>query len=108
MIGLVTQASAQVEKLSGPRMGVTMVTPGILASVIRGDIGLFDRDEISEEWQGNAGQYGAAMFQYGWQFESRFADGGDIVGIVEWIALVGGMEKDFSTVIIFNGRTKNW
>ena len=95
MIGLVTQASAQVEKLSGPRMGVTMVTPGILASVIRGDVGLFDSDELSEEWQGNAGQYGAAMFQYGWQFESRFADGGDIVGIVEWIALVGGMEKGF-------------
>ena len=44
MIGLVTQASAQVEKLSGPRMGVTMVTPGILASVIRGDVGLFDSD----------------------------------------------------------------
>ena len=27
MIGLVTQASAQVEKLSGPRMGVTMDYP---------------------------------------------------------------------------------
>ena len=24
---------------------------------------------------------------------ARFADGGDITGIVEWIALVGGMEK---------------
>jgi hypothetical protein len=31
---------------------------------------------------------------YGWQWESRFADGGgEIVGIVEWIVLVGGMEK---------------
>jgi hypothetical protein len=33
------------------------------------------------------------MSQYGWQWESRFADGGNVTGIVEWIALVGGMEK---------------
>ena len=33
------------------------------------------------------------MSQYGWQWESRFADGGQVTGIVEWIALVGGMEK---------------
>ena len=35
------------------------------------------------------------MSQYGWQWESRFLDGGDVVGIVEWIALVGGMEKGY-------------
>lgn len=32
--------------------------------------------------------------QYGWQWEKRFADnGGDVVGLVEWVALVAGMEK---------------
>lgn len=36
---------------------------------------------------------GAITTLYGWQWESRFADGGDVTGIVEWIALVGGMEK---------------
>ena len=94
LIGITIQTKAQVEKLSGPRIGVTMITPGILASVVRGDVDLFS-NEIQEEWEGIAGKYGAVISQYGWQFESRFADGGDIVGVVEWIALVGGMEKGF-------------
>jgi len=85
-------AEAQIEKLAGPRVGVTMITPGSLASIIRGDVPFFS-DEIREEWTGSTGEYGAAISQYGWQWESRFADGGDITGIVEWIALVGGMEK---------------
>jgi hypothetical protein len=85
-------AEAQIEKLAGPRVGVTMITPGSLASIIRGDVPFFS-DEVREEWTGSTGEYGAAISQYGWQWESRFADGGDVTGIVEWIALVGGMEK---------------
>ena len=85
-------AEAQIEKLAGPRVGVTMITPGSLASIIRGDVPFFS-DEVREEWTGSTGKYGAAISQYGWQWESRFADGGDVTGIVEWIALVGGMEK---------------
>ena len=50
-------------------------------------------DEVRDEWSGATGKYGAVMSQYGWQWESRFADGEKVVGIVEWIALVGGMEK---------------
>jgi len=83
---------AQIEKLAGPRVGVTMITPGSLSSIIRGDVSMFS-DQVREEWTGSTGKYGAAITQYGWQWESRFADGGDITGIVEWIALVGGMEK---------------
>ena len=85
-------AEAQIEKLAGPRVGVTMITPGSLSSIIRGDVSMFS-DEVREEWTGSTGKYGAAITQYGWQWESRFSDGGDITGIVEWIALVGGMEK---------------
>jgi len=85
-------AEAQIEKLAGPRVGVTMITAGSLSSIIRGDVPFFS-DEVREEWTGSTGKYGAAISQYGWQWESRFADGGDITGIVEWIALVGGMEK---------------
>ena len=85
-------AEAQIEKLAGPRVGVTMITSGSLASIIRGDIPFFS-DDVSKEWTGSTGKYGAAISQYGWQWESRFADGGDITGVVEWIALVGGMEK---------------
>ena len=28
----------------------------------------------------------AFISQYGWQWESRFADGGEIAGLVEWVA----------------------
>ena len=85
-------ADAQVVKLSGPRIGLTMVSSGSLASILRKDVSMFS-DEIREEWTGATGKYGAVMSQYGWQWESRFADGEKVVGIVEWIALVGGMEK---------------
>jgi hypothetical protein len=83
---------AQVKKLAGPRIGVTMVSAGSLASILRKDVEIFSGD-IREEWTGSTGKYGAVMSQYGWQWESRFSDGGNFTGIVEWIALVGGMEK---------------
>ena len=85
-------ADAQVDKLSGPRAGITMITSGSLASIIRGDVPFFS-DEVREKWTGSTGKYGAAISQYGWQWETRFADGGEVTGIVEWVALVGGMEK---------------
>ena len=88
----ILSVDAQVDKLAGPRVGVTMVQAGSLASFLRKDVPLFS-DDIREEWTGSTGKYGAVMSQYGWQWESRFLDGGDIVGLVEWIALVGGMEK---------------
>ena len=88
----VLSVDAQVDKLAGPRVGVTIVQAGSLASILRKDVSLFS-DDIREEWTGSTGKYGAVMSQYGWQWESRFLDGGDVVGLVEWIALVGGMEK---------------
>ena len=88
----ILSVDAQVDKLAGPRVGVTMVQAGSLASILRKDVSFFS-DDIREEWTGSTGKYGAVMSQYGWQWESRFLDGGDVVGLVEWIALVGGMEK---------------
>jgi len=88
----ILSVDAQVDKLAGPRVGVTMVQAGSLASILRKDVSFFS-DDIRLEWTGSTGKYGAVMSQYGWQWESRFLDGGDVVGIVEWIALVGGMEK---------------
>ena len=88
----ILSADAQVDKLAGPRVGITMVQAGSLASILRKDVPLFS-DDIRKEWTGSTGKYGAVMSQYGWQWESRFLDGGDVVGLVEWIALVGGMEK---------------
>ena len=89
---ILLSADAQIEKLAGPKVGITMVSSGSLASILRKDIGMFS-DEVREEWTGSTGKYGAVMSQYGWQWESRFSDAGNITGIVEWIALVGGMEK---------------
>ena len=92
---ILLSADAQIKKLAGPRVGMTIVQAGSLASILRKDVPFsFDEDAaIRQEWTGSTGKYGAVMSQYGWQWESRFADGGDVTGIVEWIALVGGMEK---------------
>ena len=85
--------NAPIQKLAGPRVGITMVQSGLLANILKKDVSFFS-DENRESWDGTSlGEYGAVMSQYGWQWESRFADGGDVTGIVEWIALVGGMEK---------------
>ena len=83
---------AQIDKLAGPKVGVTMVQSGSLASILRKDVSMFSND-VRQEWTGSTGKYGAVMSQYGWQWETRFSDGGNVTGIVEWIALVGGMEK---------------
>ena len=88
----ILSAEAQIEKLSGPKVGITMVHSGSLASILRKDVSMFS-DEVRQEWTGSTGKYGAIMSQYGWQWETRFSDGGNVTGIVEWIALVGGMEK---------------
>jgi len=78
-------ANAQIEKLAGPRLGFVSISPGPLADFLHDGF----------DFEGKYGSTGAAFTTlYGWQWESRFADGGgEIVGIVEWIVLVGGMEK---------------
>tara|TARA_R110001592_G_scaffold5254_2_gene28902 strand:- start:464 stop:1051 length:588 start_codon:yes stop_codon:yes gene_type:complete len=86
-LGLLT-ANAQIEKLAGPRLGFTFISAGPIADVLNDG---FDFDGEDEQ-HGSTGS--AFTTLYGWQWESRFADGGgEIVGIVEWIVLVGGMEK---------------
>jgi hypothetical protein len=85
-LGLLT-ANAQIEKLAGPRLGFTFISAGPIADFLHDG---FDFDE--DDMYGSTGP--AFTTLYGWQWESRFADGGgEIVGIVEWIVLVGGMEK---------------
>jgi len=101
-LGLLT-ANAQIEKLSGPRVGGTFISAGPIADFIHDG---FDFDEDDKY-----GSTGAAFTSlYGWQWESRFADGGNITGIVEWIVLVGGMEKGMflpSASSIIGARTDN-
>ena len=48
--------------------------------------------------------------QYGWQWETRFADTGGLVGLVEWVAFIAGMEKglflpSFSSLVGIRGES---
>ena len=88
-LGLGLSANAQIEKLAGPRIGLTLITAGPVADFLHEG---FDFDENEDGGFGSTGS--AFTTQYGWQWESRFTDGGgDVTGMVEWIALVGGMEQ---------------
>jgi len=69
------KSQAQIQNLAGPRIGVTLITPGESADYLN-------------LHTGNP----AFTTQYGWQWESRFASGTHTTGLVEWIAVLGGME----------------
>ncbi|MFT4903408.1 MAG: hypothetical protein ACI84S_001115 [Thalassomonas sp.] len=110
-LGLLT-ASAQIQQLAGPRIGMTLITAGSTADFFHKG---FDYVQYENEYEGaehKLGETGSAFTtQYGWQWESRFADGGgEVVGIVEWIALVAGMEQGKflpSLTSVIGARTAN-
>jgi hypothetical protein len=70
------QPYASQVSLSGPRFGVSFLSPGMVEEI--------------ERTTGN--HVGPAVTQFGWQFEKRFMGGGDLSGVTEWVLLVGGME----------------
>jgi len=78
-----TAEVTSIQKLAGPRIGITFLMPGSSAD--------FVNEGFDSDWDGSSGL--ATIAQYGWQFETRFAEGGDIMGIVEWVILTGGMEQ---------------
>jgi hypothetical protein len=90
-LGLLT-ANAQIQSLAGPRLGLVNISASPGSSFLNGDMKL---DDIFDEGTSDYAEVakGTLTSLYGWQWESRFADGGNVTGIVEWIALVGGMEK---------------
>ena len=89
-LGLLT-ANAQIQSLAGPRLGLVYISASPGSTFLNGDMKLDDIFEGSSDYADVA--KGSLTSLYGWQWESRFADGGNVTGIVEWIALVGGMEK---------------
>ena len=90
-IGLGLSSNAQIQSLAGPRLGVVYITASPGSSFLNGDLYLEDMGELPPNYDDIA--KGALTTLYGWQWENRFADGGDVTGIVEWIVLVAGMEK---------------
>ena len=90
----------EVDKLTGPRFGVTYIGVGSTAQVLNR---IYKMDSL--EYSNYSGPNSSITTQYGWQWETRFADtGGPIVGLVEWVVMVAGMEKgmvlpSFSTLV---------
>ncbi len=86
---MIISVNAQIQQLAGPRIGMTFISAGSTADFLHKGFDYVDEEETK------LGETGSAFTsQYGWQWESRFADGGgDVVGIVEWVALVAGMEQ---------------
>jgi hypothetical protein len=88
---LTFNATSQIDNLSGPRIGAVFISASPASSFLRGDLALDQTGELPPSYDDFA--KGSLTSLYGWQFESRFADGYDVTGIVEWIVLVAGMEK---------------
>jgi len=111
-LGLLT-ASAQIQQLAGPRVGMTFITAGSSADFIHKGLRYVTDEKGPYDNDANKlGETGDAFTtQYGWQWESRFADGGgEVVGIVEWVALVAGMEQGRfapSLTSVIGARTKS-
>ncbi len=76
-----------VSKLSGPRFGFTFLTTGSYA------------EYINKRSKNSSGDYydsqsPAFLTQYGYQWETRFADSDEgVAGLMEWVVLIGGLEK---------------
>ena len=108
-LGFTLSSNAQVESLAGPRLGVAIISASPTSGFINGYLDLEDiGDNLPADYSDNI--KGAVTTLYGWQWESRFADGGDVTGIVEWIALVGGMEQGLflpSVSSMVGARTSN-
>ena len=91
VLGLTLSSNAQIESLAGPRLGFAFITASPSSGLLNSYLDLGDMGDLPADYTDNI--KGAFTTLYGWQWESRFADGGDVTGIVEWIALIGGMES---------------
>ena len=87
LICCVVSVNAQVQRLDGPRFGLTVLTPGLLADIVNDDRELDSQDPVDYS------QKQALITQFGWQWETRLVEGGDYVGLIEWVALAGGLER---------------
>ena len=66
-----TMEQATMDKLSGPRVGMTIITNGSLSDHLEGNF----------------------MTQFGYQFEKQIAGDEQIAGLIEGIIMIGGLEQ---------------
>jgi hypothetical protein len=71
-----TPPPVRVADLSGPRFGMTSLTPGIVDT-------LAERNLIVNP----------IITQFGWQLERQFTLGGGLTPVTEFVVLVGGLEQ---------------
>jgi hypothetical protein len=72
------QQPADTVSLSGPRAGVTFLSPGV-------------RNQISEDF---SEELGPVISQFGWQFEKRFmSTETGATAVTEWVLLFGGADQ---------------
>ena len=70
-----------VMKLSGPRVGVTFLSDGIVR-------------KLQEDIGGDFDDVGPVISQFGWQWEKRFySSENGLTAVTEWVLLFGGMEQ---------------
>ena len=63
--------------LDGPRVGVTVLSPGVVDTLRERSIDI-----------------GPVVTQFGWQFEKQFfSSPGGLTAVTEWVALLGGLEQ---------------
>ena len=71
----------EVMKLSGPRIGVTFLSDGVVRKL---------HDDLAGDFEG----VGPVISQFGWQWEKRFYSGDSgVTAVTEWVFLLGGMEQ---------------
>jgi hypothetical protein len=81
-----THPRATVDKLSGPRIGMTVISNGMIV------------DELGSNF----------MTQFGYQFEKQIAGNEEIAGLIEGIIMIGGLEQGMflpSISGLFGART---
>ena len=81
-----TMEQATMDKLSGPRVGMTIITNGSLS------------DRLESNF----------MTQFGYQFEKQIAGDEQIAGLIEGIVMIGGLEQGLfipSVSGLFGART---
>jgi len=65
--------------LSGPRFGMTALSPGVVAELEKRSINV-----------------GSNITQFGWQFEKEFyGKGSGLAAVNEWVVLLGGLEQGY-------------
>jgi hypothetical protein len=81
-----TMERATMDKLSGPRVGMTIITNGSLSDCLESNF----------------------MTQFGYQFEKQIAGDEQIAGLIEGIVMIGGLEQGLfipSVSGLFGART---